>query len=48
MGSMGSFRHPSSRLESDARREEREREREREGRRETENLRNVRASYFTY
>ncbi|CCO26966.1 hypothetical protein BN14_00999 [Rhizoctonia solani AG-1 IB] len=41
MGSMGSFRHPSSRLESDARREEREREREREGRRETENLRNL-------
>ncbi|KEP50475.1 hypothetical protein V565_079260 [Rhizoctonia solani 123E] len=37
MGSMGSFRHPSSRLESDARREERERE----GRRETENLRNL-------
>lgn len=34
---MGSFRHPSSRLESDARREERERE----GRRETENLRNL-------
>ncbi|KAG8715987.1 hypothetical protein FRC11_011680 [Ceratobasidium sp. 423] len=41
MGSMGSFRHPSSRLESDAKREEREREREREGRRETENLRNL-------
>ncbi|KAH7344903.1 hypothetical protein B0J17DRAFT_20151 [Rhizoctonia solani] len=37
MGSMGSFRHPSSRLESDAKREERERE----GRRETENLRNL-------
>jgi hypothetical protein len=42
MGSMGSFRHPSSRLESDARREERERE----GRRETENLRNVRSPCY--
>ncbi|KAG9126483.1 hypothetical protein FRC07_003262 [Ceratobasidium sp. 392] len=41
MGSMGSFRHPSSRLDADARREEREREREREGRRDTENLRNL-------
>ncbi|KAG8742985.1 hypothetical protein FRC10_000555 [Ceratobasidium sp. 414] len=48
MGSMGSFRHPSSRLDADSRREEREREREREGRRDTENLRNLHISPVLY